>query len=167
MGKPVNPDRRSSCLWAVAFAAFFALLALPHAAGAASDTATCTVRIIQARHEAGKFDERLAPFKDQLTSPALAAWKSFSLLEQHALSLHALTPASFAVPGEHQGRLEFLGTVEGHGRQRLRLRWQILDGTARLLSTTFVIDDGGTVLQAGMKHDHGLLVLGLTCKLGS
>ncbi len=134
---------------------------------AGNDSAACKVRIIHAKHEDSAFDPQLEPLRQQLTHPPLSAWKGFKLLGQHDLPLHILTPSNFAVPGEHQGRLEYLGTVEGQGgRQRLRLRWQLFDGGARLLSTVFVINDGGTVLQAGIKHDHGLLVLGLTCKLG-
>jgi hypothetical protein len=146
---------------------FVAAIFAPQQAHAANDTAACTVRIIHAKHEGAKFDERLKPLEDRLKKPPLSAWKSFSLVQEHALTLREKTPSTFPVPGDHQGQLELLGTVEGHGMKRLRLRWQILDGAARLLSTVFVIDDGGTLLQAGIKHDNGLLVMGLTCKLGS
>lgn len=163
MGKPVKSRLiKSLCFFAVLVAA-----ALPQRALAANDSAACTVRFIHAKHDGATFDPQLAPLKDQLTRPPLSSWKSFSLLGEQKIALHALTPADFAVPGDHQGRLEFLGTVESNGRQRLRLRWQLLDGAARLMSTVFVIDDGGTVLQAGIKHEQGLLVLGTTCKLGS
>lgn len=156
---------RISCLFAV----LVAVLA-PARSQAKSDAASCMVRIIHAKHESGAtgtIDPRLEPLKAQLTRPPLSAWQSFSLLQNDELALRALTPSSFMVPGDHQGSLEFLGTVEGSGRQRLRLRLQILDGSAKLLNTVFVIDNGGTVLQAGIKHNQGLLVLGLTCKLGS
>lgn len=172
MGEPVKSPRihtSRSAYYAVAsslLAVFFAAV-LARPAHAANDKATCSVRIIHAKHDGSAVDERLAPLKSQLDKPPLSSWKSFKLLAQHDLSLKALVPSDFPVPGDHQGRLEFLGTVEGNGKQRLRLRWQILDGAARLFSTIFVIDDGGTVLQAGMKHEQGLLVMGLTCKLGS
>jgi hypothetical protein len=166
MGEPVNPPRIHI---PSLFSLFLALATLLNArqVHAGGDAAACKVRIIHAKHEGSTFDPQLEPLRPQLTQPPLSAWKSFTLLGQHDLPLHILTPSNFAVPGGHEGRLEFVGTVEGHGRQRLRLRWQIFDGDARLLSTVFVINDGGTVLQAGIKHDHGLLVLGLTCKLGS
>lgn len=163
MGEPVKSRSiKSLCLLAALVA-----VAAPRWAIAANDSAACTVRFIHAKHEGSTFDPQLAPLKDQLTRPPLSSWKSFSLLGEQKIALHALTPTDFAVPGAHQGRLEFLGTVESNGRQRLRLRWQLLDGAARLMSTVFVIDDGGTVLQAGIKHEQGLLVLGTTCKLGS
>lgn len=163
MGKPVKSRSiKSLCLLVALVAA-----ALPQGAMAANDSAACTVRFIHAKHEGTAFDPKLEPLRDQLTRPPLSSWKSFSLLGEQKISLHALTPTDFAVPGDHQGRLEFLGTVESNGKQRLRLRWQLLDGAARLMSTVFVIDDGGTVLQAGIKHEQGLLVLGTTCKLGS
>ena len=181
MGEPVNSLRlANACRLAKpgfksgALPALFALFAglaiafcAPRSAQAANDSAMCTVRIIHAKHEGGAVDPKLEPLKAQLTHPPLSAWKSFHLLRSDDLQLRALSSAPFAVPGDHQGSLEFLGTVEGNGKQRLRLRLQIMDGGARLLNTVFVIDNGGTVLQAGIKHEQGLLVLGFTCKLGS
>ena len=55
------------------------------------------------------------------------------------------------------------GRADAAGKLRLRLKLEIQDGSAKLLSTKFVINNGGTVLQAGIQHDKGLLVLGFTC----
>lgn len=136
------------------------------AAAATKDSASCSVRIIHAQSEGGAIDKSLDPLRPQLTRPPLSAWKSFKLLEQKDLTLQHKAPgAVFAVPGDHQGTLEFLDKVEKEGKLRLRLRLQLQDGAAKLLSTTFVIDNGGTMLQAGTKHEKGMLVLGLTCHL--
>lgn len=164
MGEPV---KLRIYKWLISACLGVVMVGGANSAFAANDSTGCTVRIIYAKRDGNSFDAKLEPLKAQLTRPPLSAWQSFSLLDQQELTLRALVPSFFAVPGDHKGSLEFLGTVESNGRQRQRLRWQILDGTARLLSTTFVIDDGGTVLQAGIKHKDGLLVLGLTCKLNS
>jgi len=176
MGEPVNslrlatacraPRRRSGALF-LALASFCLFITGSRFAQAANDQASCTVRVIHAKNEGGSLDPKLEPLKAQLTRPPLSAWKSFGLLRSDELALRAQNASTFAVPGDHQGSLEFLGTVEGNGKQRLRLRLQILDGTAKLLNTVFVIDNGGTVLQAGIKHEQGLLVMGFTCKLVS
>ena len=68
---------------------------------------------------------------------------------------------------QHQGGLSYEGRADSGGKQRLRLRLEIQDGAAKLLSTKFVINDGGTVMQAGMKYDKGVLVLGITCRIAS
>lgn len=171
MGEPVNSLRLATSCRAALLGAFLlatcCLFGAPRAALAANDQASCTVRVIHAKHDGGTVDPKLEPLKAQLTRPPLSAWKSFGLLRSDELALRLQNASTFAVPGEHQGSLEFLGTVEGNGKQRLRLRLQILDGTAKLLNTVFVIDNGGTVLQAGIKHEQGLLVMGFTCKLVS
>lgn len=177
MGKSVN-GRRMLSLGAVGFLALAlggpqlavaqtdppkAAASTPHASG----TASCSVRVIHATHDGSQFDARLEPLRPQLTRPPLSSWKSFGLLKQHELSIPSSTPQTFDVPGDHQGVLAYEGPTEANGKKRLRLRLEISDGKAKLLSTTFVINDGGTVLQAGLKHEKGLLVLGITCRIAS
>lgn len=129
------------------------------------ESASCLVRTIHALHDGSAFDAQLEPLKSQLKSPALSAWKSFKQVDKQELMLLRHTPQSFNIPGEHRGSLQFLEKVEKDGRQRLRLRLELFDGAAKLLSTVVLIDNGGTMLQAGTKHAGGTLILGFTCQL--
>lgn len=129
------------------------------------ESASCLVRTIHALHDGNAFDAQLEPLKSQLKSPALSAWKSFKQVDKQELMLPRHSPQSFNIPGEHRGSLQFLEKVEKDGRQRLRLRLELFDGTAKLLSTVVLIDNGGTMLQAGTKHAGGTLILGFTCQL--
>lgn len=131
----------------------------------AKETASCSVRSIHALHDGSAFDAQLEPLKSQLKSPALSAWKSFKQINKQELTLPRRDPQSFNVPGEHRGTLQFLEKVEKDGKQRLRLRLELFDGAAKLLSTVVLIDNGGTMLQAGTKHEGGTLILGFTCQL--
>lgn len=114
-----------------------------------------------------EFDARLEPLRPQLKGQAFQSFSRFSLIKQHELSIAGGASQNFEVPGEHQGVLSYEGRADSGGKQRLRLRLEIQDGAAKLLSTKFVINDGGTVMQAGMKYDKGVLVLGITCRIAS
>ena len=133
----------------------------------ASGSAACSVRVIHATAGGSRFDAGLEPLRPQLTRPPLSSWTSFALLQQHELSIPSATPQTFVLPGEHVGVMSYEGPTEASGKKRLRLRLEIKDGAAKLLSTKFVINDSGTMLQAGLKHDKGLLVLGITCRIVS
>ncbi|MCS6914025.1 MAG: hypothetical protein NZ890_12385 [Myxococcota bacterium] len=156
MGEPL---RRLLCALALLLPGL-ALAETQQAAGSVQ----CTVRIIHARSEDGEVDPRLAPLRPQLSRPPMSSWRSFRLLQQHELRVGSEAPSTFAVPGEHEGALQFQGKVEG-SKVRLRLRLEIRDGRARLLNTVFVIDDGGTMLHGGIRHGDGVLVTGITCRL--
>ena len=127
--------------------------------------AACTVRVVDALPDGHDFDPQLAPLRPQLTRPPLSQWHQFKLLQQHALVLAAAVPSRFDLPDGHHGLLTFEELVEAAGKQRLRVRLEILDGTARLLSTRLLMNNGATLLQAGIKHEKGLLVLAITCQL--
>jgi hypothetical protein len=188
MGKPVKsasqisvplspqPRRLRPALTAAAALLALALAPAVHAQPAApaavaakadegKEAASCLVRTIHALHDGSAFDAQLEPLKAQLKSPALSAWKSFKQLDKQELTLPAKSPQSFNVPGDHRGSLQFLEKVEKDGKQRLRLRLELFDGAAKLLSTVVLIDNGGTMLQAGTKHAGGTLILGFTCQI--
>ncbi len=129
------------------------------------ETARCLVRSIHALPDGAAFDAQLEPLKAQLKNPPLSAWKSFRQLDKQELTLPQKEPGSFTFPGDHRGTLQFLEKVEKDGKLRLRLRLELFDGAAKLLSTTVLIDNGGTLLQAGTKHSGGMLVLGFTCQM--
>lgn len=190
MGKPVKfasqmslpPSQRGRLRRALTAAAMLVGLALaptvsaqgaapaaaPTLAGKADDakeSASCLVRTIHALHDGNAFDAQLEPLKGQLKSPALSSWKSFKQVDKQELTLPRNSPQSFNIPGEHRGSLQFLEKVEKDGKQRLRLRLELFDGAAKLLNTVVLIDNGGTMLQAGTKHQGGTLILGFTCQL--
>ncbi len=171
MGKPVTNRRH----W-LALAIGVSALGLPQIASAQTEPskasqpesatatkASCSVRVIHATKQGGQFDSRLEPLRPQLTRPPLDSWTGFGLLKQHELVIANGSSQTFDVPGDHQGVLSYEGRADTGGKHRLRLKLEIQDGQAKLLSTKFVINSGGTVLQAGIKHDKGLLVLGITC----
>lgn len=130
-------------------------------------TAACVVRVVHALREGHDFDPQLEPLRPQLTKPPLSEWHQFRLLKQHSLVVGSAAPSRFELPGGHDGLLTFEEQVEAAGKKRLRVRLEILDGQARLLSTRLLMNNGATLLQAGIKHEKGLLVLGITCQLGS
>lgn len=172
-GRPHRMLTAAATLIGLALApAVYAQGAAPAAATAApakpddsKESASCLVRTIHALHDGSAFDAQLEPLKSQLKSPALSAWKSFKQVDKQELMLPRHSPQSFNIPGEHRGSLQFLEKVEKDGRQRLRLRLELFDGAAKLLSTVVLIDNGGTMLQAGTKHAGGTLILGFTCQL--
>ena len=175
MGKPVKKRRQL-----LALAIGLCSLSLPQIAWAQPDPskanppdqhaatkASCAVRVIHATKQGGQFDTRLEPLRPQLTRPPLDSWKGFALLRQHELVIASGSSQTFEVPGDHQGVLSYEGRADAAGKLRLRLKLEIQDGSAKLLSTKFVINNGGTVLQAGIQHNKGLLVLGFTCTASS
>ncbi len=139
--------------------------AAPGSAKAAGQTAACVVRVVHALRDGHEFDAQLEPLRPQLTKPPLSAWHQFRLLKQHSLIVGGAAPSRFELPDGHDGLLTYEGLVEAGGKKRLRVRLEILDGQARLLSTRLLMNNGATLLQAGIKHDKGLLVLGITCQL--
>lgn len=128
-------------------------------------TAACVVRVVHALRDGKDFDPQLEPLRPQLTKPPLSAWHQFRLLKQHSLTVGSDKPSRFDLPDGHDGLLTFEEQVEAAGKKRLRVRLEILDGQARLLSTRLLMNNGATLLQAGIKHEKGLLVLGITCQV--
>jgi hypothetical protein len=131
--------------------------------------AACTVRVIHAK-KTGELDKELEALRPQFTKPPLDSFKGFSLLKRHELQLRpGAEPTKFELPNGQSGSLEFDGKAEsppdGGHKTRLKLKLQLHDVGARLLSTRLLLNDGGTVLQGGIKHEDGTLVLGITCRI--
>lgn len=132
------------------------------------EAASCAVRVIHAQAcKAPSFDPALAPLRPQLTRAPFSAYPCLRLLQQPELQLTAGQPGTFTLPGDHSGALTYEGKVPGAGsagtKDRLRFKLELRDGPAKLMATTIVINNAGTVLQAGMQHEGGILVLGITC----
>lgn len=161
MGEPMRSGRGLGLCAALALAL---LAGSARADDAAEDKPReCLVRVVHAKAEGSDFDPQLEPLRGQLTRPPLSAWKSFRLLQPHKLTLAKGRAEPFALPGHHTGELTYEGTVTG-SKERLRFKLVLKDGAAKLLSTNYVLNDGGTIMQAGMKHERGMLILGITCK---
>jgi hypothetical protein len=136
----------------------------PGLAGDDKDAVACTVRVISA-HEKGEesIDPQLQSLKEMLSKPPFSSFHQFKLIKAHELTLRRDAPATFDIPGEHDGILTYQGVVSG-SKRRLKMRLQIKDGSARLLSWQHTINDGGTFFQAGIRYQDGVLVLATTCR---
>lgn len=126
--------------------------------------AVCTVRVIQAHQTGNDFDPQLKPLRTHLTRPPFSSWHSFRQIQKHDLNLPLNTAKTFNLPGAHDGELTYLGRADGPKRHRVRVHLELRDGTAKLVNTVILLDDGGTFLQGGIKNAGGTLVLGFTCK---
>ena len=128
-------------------------------------SANCSVRMIQALHEGAGIDPKITTLRPYLEKAPFTAWKQFKLLDEKELVLAPHASSSFALPNGREGTLSYVDHfVAKDGDHRLRLQLTILDGKKKMLATTFVLDEGGVVLQAGQKLDTGLLILGFSCK---
>lgn len=165
-----RPSLPAGAAGAAVAAALIVSPLLARTAAADPGDASCTVRVIHAK-KSGDFDKELEALRPQLTKPPLIdSFKGFSLIKKHELLLKPSAEASkFELPNGQSGSLGFEGAVEspadGNKKTRLRLKLQLHDAGARLFSTKLVLNDGGTVLQGGIKHEDGTLVLGITCRL--
>lgn len=140
------------------------------------DSASCAVRAIQGiptkkkdaksdqkNEPKNEIDGQLAFLQHQLQQPPLSSF-GFKLLSKHDMVIKKSSPAAFPVPGDHEGVLSYQGWTEGPKR-RVRVRLTLKDGSARLLDTNYLIDNGGTILHGGIKHGEGILFLAITCRL--
>lgn len=129
-------------------------------------TADCSVRMIDAFHEPGGVDSRITVLRPYLERAPFTAWRSFRLVEEKNITIAHETTQKFALPNGSQAALTFVQhLLRPDGKHRLRLRLEIEKSGQKVLDTTFVLDEGGVVLQAGQKHGRGLLVLGFSCAI--
>jgi hypothetical protein len=127
--------------------------------------AKCAVRIIHALHEGEGIDPKITLLRPYLQKPPFTAWKQFKLLDDKELTLAPHGTATFELPNGKQASLTYVDHFIAHdGDHRLRLQFGISDKQKKLLHTTFVLDEGGVLLQAGQKYESGLLVLGISCQ---
>jgi hypothetical protein len=151
-------------------------LGLAHA-DADDSKARCTVRIIHAvdpdpkapapKPGETKIDPKIDRLRPYLTRPPFTAWHEFVLLEKKYVHMVHNKPEPFLLPNGKPATLTFVEHLPDQpGRpHRVRLQLQVGDTQHPTLSTVFVVDEGGIVLQAGQKHDHGMLILGTSCEL--
>jgi hypothetical protein len=140
------------------------------AARAEEPHATCYVRMIQASHEGSGIDPKITRLRPYLEQAPFTAWKKFTLLDEKDMTLAPASTDKFTLPNGKQASLTYVDHVfTADKKHRLRLRLEVTDpakeGGKKILNTTFVLDEGGVVLQAGWKHQNMLLILGFSCDI--
>jgi hypothetical protein len=128
--------------------------------------ANCDVRMIQASHDGSGIDERITRLRPYLEKAPFTAWKKFQLLGNKELVLAPETNEKFELPNGNSASLTYVEHVMSpKGKHRLRLKLEIDHGDKKEVNTTFVLDEGGVVLQAGQKIGGGMLILGVSCEI--
>ena len=129
--------------------------------------AKCKVHVIHALHDDAKAppDTRLDKLRPYL-STAFASYKHFQLLELKELELKPNSTGKLALPNGKTASLTYVEHLMHNGKHRVRMRLEIeaSDAQSKLLNTTFTLDEGGVVLNAGQRHGAGMLVLGVSCE---
>jgi len=127
--------------------------------------AKCKVHIIHALHDEAKSqnDPRLDKLRPYLQT-AFAGYKHFQLLELKDLELHPNTTGKLTLPNGKTASLTYVEHLMRNGKHRVRMKLEIESGPTKLLDTTFTLDEGGVVLNAGQRHGAGMLVLGVSCE---
>jgi len=138
---------------------------------ARAESATCDVPVIHALHngddgKAPEIDPRINRLKPYLEKAPFTAWREFKLLDRKELTIAEKESSVFALPNGREATLSFVDHTSGPGDHRLRLKLAIEDKAkkGKMLDTTFVLDEGGVVLQVGQRFDGGVLVVGVSCK---
>ncbi len=154
------PSRRVSFM----SAALLAVALTSSVARADGQAAMCEVRIIHALHDGQGIDPQINKLRSYLEKPPFTAWSHFKLLDKQELSIERRKPSDFKLPNGKLAQLTYVDHfIADDGDHRLRLQLGIRDGAHQDLKTTFVLDEGGVVLQAGQRYQDGLLILGISC----
>jgi hypothetical protein len=125
---------------------------------------SCGVKVILASHEGAGLDPKLNALKHYLAKDPFTAYKSFQLVDEKKWAVRPSQTDKLKLPNGKEMALTYLETVSGtNGAKRVRMRLEITDDAKKLLNTTFALDEGAYVLQAGQRHGNGLLILGLSC----
>ncbi|HWE28134.1 MAG TPA: hypothetical protein VHB97_09040 [Polyangia bacterium] len=154
------------------WAASLALAASVSAVGVAhAESAECDVPVIHASRngddgKAPVIDPTINRLKPYFERAPFTAWGEFKLLDRKELTIPVNGSSSFALPNGREATLSFVEHSTGPGDHRMRLRLAIDDKNkkGKMLDTTFVLDEGGVVLQVGQKYQGGVLVIGVSCK---
>jgi hypothetical protein len=138
---------------------------------ARAESVQCDVPIIHALHngddgKAPEIDSQINRLKPYLEKQPFTAWREFKLLDRKELTIPLNGSSSFTLPNGREATLTFVAHSAGPGDHRLRLRLVFDDKNkkGKMLDTTFVLDEGGVVLQAGQRFQGGVLILGVSCK---
>lgn len=148
--------------------ALLAGIALPigTARAASADTAICQVRSITPSHGSAASDPRLSDIQGILAS---LPFKSFALVAADVLRIPlGSTSGSLTLPDGKKLEITYLSRIAA---PKPRVRFQLVvrparEGARPDVSTTFVLDDGGTVLQM-LDAGSAPLLVAETCKATS
>jgi hypothetical protein len=159
--------------WASGLLALACVLAAGGRAEAV-ETARCEVPIIHAiRGDQGKpqkFDAGITRLRGYFEKEPFTAWREFKLIERKELQFNGTGESKFMLPNGREATLSFVEHIRGidASDHRMRLRLQIeaknKDKGRHMLDTTFVLEEGGVVLQGGQHYQGGVLVLAISCK---
>ena len=128
--------------------------------------ADCSVRMIQGTHEGSGVDPKITRLRPYLEKAPFTAWKHFTLVGEKDLTLEPSATDKFDLPNGKKASLTYVDHVlTPEKKHRVRLRLEVEDGARKVLNTTFVLDEGGVMLQAGQKLGKDLLILGFSCDI--
>jgi hypothetical protein len=149
-----------------------ALASMAADSAAAVETARCDVPIIHAirgdQQKPQTIDPRIDRLKPFFEKEPFIAWREFKLLDRKELQFNGAGESKFTLPNGREATLSFVEHMRGvePSDHRMRLRLQI-DGktkSQRILDTTFVLEEGGVILQGGQHYQNGVLVVAISCK---
>jgi len=129
----------------------------------ADEQPSCGVKVILATHEGTGVDPKIVRLKHYLAKEPFTSYKSFQLLDDKRWSMRPSVAEKMKLPNGKELALTYLDSAKGPNGTRLRLRLEIGDDSKKVLNTTFALDEGAYVLQAGQRHGDGLLILGVSC----
>ena len=137
----------------------------------AVETARCEVPIIHAvRGDQSKpqhIDSGISRLRGYFEKEPFIAWREFKLLEKKELQFNGAGESKFMLPNGREATLSFVEHIRGvdqsDHRMRLRLQIEAKNKKGRMLDTTFVLEEGGVVLQGGQHYQGGVLVLAISC----
>ena len=110
-------------------------------------------------------DARFTRLRAYLERAPFTAWHEFKLLDEKEMELLPHGSAGFDLPNGRKATLTYVGhLMAADGDHRMRLQLTLDNGKKRVLNTTFVLDEGGVVLNAGQKYQNGLIIVGISCK---
>ena len=102
----------------------------------------------------GRF-ERLKPY---LTKAPFTSWHEFKLMDANHVTVPANGSTTFDLPNGRKATLTFFGHATGSDEHRLRLKLVVEhpEKHHKVLDTTFVLDEGGVMLNAGQQKESGV-----------
>ena len=126
--------------------------------------ALCTLRVIHALPEPGGLDPRLAPMAARLQRPPFLFWKTFRLLSEQERALRPSSTVEYQLPDGRKATLLYAEhALSPRGRHVVRGSFH-LEGGRTNARTMFSLDEGGSFLVAGPRHQNGILIYAITCK---
>jgi hypothetical protein len=139
------------------------LAAAPRARAEEEVDARCTLRVIHALPEEGGVDPQLAPLRARLLRPPFLFWKSFRLLSAQEKLLKPASTVEYQLPDGRKATLLYAEHALGpRGRHVVRGSFH-LEGARSTARTMFALDEGGSFLVAGAKHQGGIIIYAVSC----